>query len=542
MVCAHLARAILAKSQSSASFGLAARGSSGSVRASRSNRQVRMPIVGRPFLSASATSDSVPSPPPRATTPSAVLASTALRPWPRLVAIAMSIYPFASFGSSPGSRPMVKPPPARAPRAACSITPVSPPQITTASRSAMPRPSSKARSASDVRGSDSPQTAIRRRRELNEYELYSSQRDNARLLEVPDADLGRELRGDLAIDRSQGRVWFGHHERHARTAALADTPIQRDLAQEGDFHPFGQHFGAAVAKNVFSFAAVRTREVAHVLDQPEVGHLERVEHLDGPADVGRGHVLRRRDHDGARHRDALRHGQLHVAGSWWQIDDQVIQLAPVDVEQELLDGAGEHRPAPDGRLVSLDEERNGYQLDAVALDGNDLVVLRVRFFALGAEQDRHVRPVDVGVEDARPGTQLRQREGQIHGGGGLSDATFAGANRHDVLDTLDLLHLRDRAGAGDLSVPLDLCLRRPGQRREGGVDIVMDAVLQGAGGRGQHHTHHDGPGINQLDVLDHLELDHPAVKLRIFHRAERRKHNLFSQLRDGHRIDLTSWS
>src|SRR5207249_928268 len=85
------------------------------------------------------------------------------------------------------------------------------------------------------------------------------------------------------------------------------------------------------------------------------------------------------------------------------------------------------------------------------------------------EQDWHVRPVDVGVEDAGPGPQLRQREGKVHGRRGFTDAAFPSAHGHDVLDALDLLHLRDRAGARDLSIPLDLRLRRPGQGREGGV-------------------------------------------------------------------------
>src|ERR1700737_5170004 len=66
-------------SQSSASFGLAATGSSGSVRPSRSKRQVLMPMVGSRLRSARAISDSVPRPPPRATAPSAVRASIALR-------------------------------------------------------------------------------------------------------------------------------------------------------------------------------------------------------------------------------------------------------------------------------------------------------------------------------------------------------------------------------------------------------------------------------------------------------------------------------
>src|ERR1700737_4775398 len=76
--CAH-GRSIRAKSQSSASVGLATTGRSGSVRRSRSRRQVWMPIAGRLLRKARAISDNVPRPPPTATTPSAVRARIALR-------------------------------------------------------------------------------------------------------------------------------------------------------------------------------------------------------------------------------------------------------------------------------------------------------------------------------------------------------------------------------------------------------------------------------------------------------------------------------
>src|ERR1700736_579547 len=79
---------IRAKSQSSPSVGLAAVGRSGSVRPSRSNRQVRMPMVGRRLRKASAISDRVPRPPPMAITPSAVLARIGFRLSPMPVAMA----------------------------------------------------------------------------------------------------------------------------------------------------------------------------------------------------------------------------------------------------------------------------------------------------------------------------------------------------------------------------------------------------------------------------------------------------------------------
>src|SRR5256885_8492683 len=34
-----------------------------------------------------------------------------------------------------------------------------------------------------------------------------------------------------------------------------------------------------------------------------------------------------------------------------KVDDQVVELAPADVREQLLDGPGHHRPAPDHGLV-----------------------------------------------------------------------------------------------------------------------------------------------------------------------------------------------
>ena len=52
----------------------------------------------------------------------------------------------------------------------------------------------------------------------------------------------------------------------------------------------------------------------------------------------------------------LRDGERHVAGARRQVDHQVVELAPVHVAQQLLERAVQHRPAPDERLVRLDQE------------------------------------------------------------------------------------------------------------------------------------------------------------------------------------------
>ena len=272
---------------------------------------------------------------------------------------------------------------------------------------------------------------------------------------------------------------------------------------------------------------MRTGEEAHVLDQAQVGDFQRVEHLDGAPHIGRCDVLWGRDDDGSGHRNALGHRQLHVTRPWRQVDDEIVQFAPVDVEQKLPDSARQHRPPPDGRLVGLDEERDRDNFDAVTLDRDDLLVLSVRLLVLGPQKDRHVRAIDVGIEDAGSGPKLRQRQSDVHGAGRFAHAALAGAHRDNIFDPRHLLLLRHAARARNLRVPLDVGLGGARQGRQRRVDIVVDLVLQWTGRRGQDDPHADGVPIDHHHVLDHLELHHRAVKLRILHRGQRLKDSLF---------------
>ena len=64
----------------------------------------------------------------------------------------------------------------------------------------------------------------------------------------------------------------------------------------------------------------------------------------------------------------LGEGQLGIGGAGRQVDDEVVELAPLDVAQELLDRAADERAAPHDRLALGDEELDRDRLDAVALE------------------------------------------------------------------------------------------------------------------------------------------------------------------------------
>jgi len=64
----------------------------------------------------------------------------------------------------------------------------------------------------------------------------------------------------------------------------------------------------------------------------------------------------------------------------------------------------------------------------------------------------------------------------------------------------------------------------------------MDPVLQGAGRGGQDHPHTDRLGVEHRDILEHLELQHPFVELRVLDDSERLKDRFFSQ--ESYRHDI----
>ena len=59
---------------------------------------------------------------------------------------------------------------------------------------------------------------------------------------------------------------------------------------------------------------------------------------------------------------------LHVAGARRHVDEQVVELAPAHVAQELLDRLGEHQAAPHQRGVLVDQEPGADHLQQAVAD------------------------------------------------------------------------------------------------------------------------------------------------------------------------------
>ena len=202
--------------------------------------------------------------------------------------------------------------------------------------------------------------------------------------------------------------------------------------RNGSVRSLRQRFAAALAEDVALVPAARADEVAHVLDEAERRHVQLLIHADGAPGVGERHGLRRGDDDRARDRHRLAQTQRDVARAGRHVDDQVVDILPAHLAEELLDDAVQHRAAPDHRRVVSGQKPHRHELDAVLLRRNDLLAVG-RELGLQAEHDRDVRAVDVAVDHRDPAAALAERDRQVDRDGRLADAALAGADRDDVL-------------------------------------------------------------------------------------------------------------
>ena len=209
-------------------------------------------------------------------------------------------------------------------------------------------------------------------------------------------------------------------------------------------------------------------ERVHVLHDAEHLQVRAARHVgDARRDLLR--ALRGRgDHEHLGLRQQARERHLDVTGAGRHVDEQVVEVAPADVDEELLERLGEDQAAPHERgVLVVDEQSHAHDLEQTVADlhlqREDLAGavghLRAREAGLHAEHARDREAPDVGVEHADGEAARRERGGQVRGDRRLPDPALAaphgdhaGGGR-DLGRRRELRRLQARAASRSSALP-----------------------------------------------------------------------------------------
>ena len=121
--------------------------------------------------------------------------------------------------------------------------------------------------------------------------------------------------------------------------------------------------------------------------------------LDG---ICQGYLLGCRDDECARQTERLHQRQMDITRPWRQVDEQIVQLPPVRLCEELLEGVARHATAPEHGALLVDEEADREHAHAEALDRCDELlsvdVLEDGALVFAAEHLRLRRAEDISIQ------------------------------------------------------------------------------------------------------------------------------------------------
>ena len=167
--------------------------------------------------------------------------------------------------------------------------------------------------------------------------------------------------------------------------------------------------------------------------------------------------------------------------------DEVVEVLPVGLRQQLLQRLRDHRAAPHHRLVDVDQQADRAHLQAVVLHRLHRLAVHGLRLAGDAEHGRLARAVDVGVEHADPRALGGERQRQVGRHRALADAALARGDGDDVL------HVRHHLQAALHRVRDDL-------HRHVGADVAGAGRLQRVDHRAADAVDLAGGRVAEFDV------------------------------------------
>jgi hypothetical protein len=252
---------------------------------------------------------------------------------------------------------------------------------------------------------------------------------------------------------------------------LDECRVDGHTAEEGHVEVLSHDGAATLAKNICALAAVWADEASHVLDHAEDADARLATKVELLLYVGDGDGLRCSDDDGtcklARGggllEERLEQRNVLVGGARGRVDEQVVELGPQDVGQELADHGRLLGPAPDDGIAAVGEDEakghagegpdgdgiaggvggvggvvaGGQRVRVVDGDGNPAAGGLADLLVLDAKEAGDRGPCQVDVEDTDAVALQRQAERELRRDARLADPAFARQHEHNLVDVVE---------------------------------------------------------------------------------------------------------
>src|SRR5262245_10163844 len=92
---------------------------------------------------------------------------------------------------------------------------------------------------------------------------------------------------------------------------------------------------------------------------------------------------------------------MYITCAWGHIDNEIIQVIPINISYKLTNGAACHGSSPNHCILFIDEQSDTDQFNTVTLQWNNhSLAIHIDHhwpFAAHAKHDRHAWPINVSV-------------------------------------------------------------------------------------------------------------------------------------------------
>ncbi len=250
---------------------------------------------------------------------------------------------------------------------------------------------------------------------------------------VKGGEVRREPQGQAPKARREGALGILQDNRPPLVAGHAKRRIERERTEVGNARGSSQRFPSPLSEEFFLVPAMRAAIPPHVLEDAEHRHPHLLEQTEATARVEHGELLGGGHHHDAGDGDPLGKREVDVARARRQIDQKVVKRRPIGLQEDLLESLGDHGPTPSNGGVVGNKEGHAHHPKAVRLKRFETPAIAAVGAGLGeARETGQAGPVNVRVENAHPGPEPGERQGEVVGHGRLSHPTLRRRDGHKV--------------------------------------------------------------------------------------------------------------